>query len=747
MPLLPAISDCFCGQGFSKGFSVKEKVIFHAAMERIRLAGSVIESLAIAFLVALKMYWARGLAIYAMPGANHDEGLFLRQAESLIGGHWLGQYDQYTLIKGPFYGMWVAFSYSAHIPLIKSHHLLYAGACVLAVVALAPLIRSRLARVCVFSALWFNPVALGVTSVLRDAIYSSLTLICFACCVAIVIRAHAKKSLLGWFLALGLAFSALWLTREEGVWLLPLLLVSGFACYVRGIEAIRFFKYALAFLFVFVGAISSVKLLNYLFFNTWAVVEVAERPFVDAYQSLIRVKSSHWHPEIPVPSEARQRIYLFSPSFAELKPFLEGERDQGWRAIGPNQVFAQGFYEKALSRAARERLFIDLNIAEAAPDSWAIALGLLQKKYDEGWLSRLRFYSVFGSPQFTEELLMKHDSPLDFRGGWFLWAFRDAVEAAGYYKDPVSTRQFFERISREVDEACRSGRLVCAAPGSGLMPPLRADYVRPLLSIFSRSIWFVASLEGRFLSARSSGAFDHATATVSRENLVLPRLGIKGWIALENKDVRLSVERPDSKLADAEVVIKSGGGDGVVGENGTLAKTGSHFSVTTNCLEGCALVVRSSSDELVARWSIHYPLVKAEGDDGKAGIYSVGFLSPSNAVGFAEASSRWRDLLVIERIERVYVVIFPWLVGIGLLLVLGRLAWQRAWRADLVLFVCGLAWLSIVCRLFIFSLISATSFPAINWQYLGCLVPLLIISSLLPLLDFVRDALDRHRSS
>jgi hypothetical protein len=36
-----------------------------------------------------------------LPDATHDDGLFMALGRSLAEGHWLGDFNQFTLMKGP----------------------------------------------------------------------------------------------------------------------------------------------------------------------------------------------------------------------------------------------------------------------------------------------------------------------------------------------------------------------------------------------------------------------------------------------------------------------------------------------------------------------------------------------------------------------------------------------------------------------------------------------------------------------
>jgi hypothetical protein len=44
-------------------------------------------------------------------------------------------------------------------------------------------------------------------------------------------------------------------------------------------------------------------------------------------------------------------------------------------------------------------------------------------------------------------------------GPWFMWALRNVTAKAGYYKDPVSTNNFYRKAAREINQACAEGRI------------------------------------------------------------------------------------------------------------------------------------------------------------------------------------------------------------------------------------------------------------------------------------------------
>ena len=63
----------------------------------------------------------------------------------------------------------------------------------------------------------------------------------------------------------------------------------------------------------------------------------------------------------------------------------------------------------------------------------------------------------------------------EFGGGWFTWVFREAAAANGQHASLDKAKAFYDRIAREVRQACTQGRLQCSDWPVGLVPQIRAD--------------------------------------------------------------------------------------------------------------------------------------------------------------------------------------------------------------------------------------------------------------------------------
>ncbi len=382
--------------------------------------------------IALLSLWLRtGFPILAIPGASADDGLFVRLARSLGAGQWLGTFDDTTLVKGMFYPLFILLAFIAGVPLPIAEQVVYLAACY----GLARFLRGCLTQdgwfaLLVFGALALNPEAWSrdLARVIREGLYLGLSL----AVVWLTLEATFPPLTARWPIRRGIAIGALagavggafWLTREEGLWLAPaVLIIAGMAV----IETIRRGREAgiaktgvarrlalravpwLCALLVLAGLNGVVAALNWRHYGAFETTEVKSRNFRLGYNALARIKPEAWQRYVVFPKDVRAKAYAVSSAARELQPALDGPIGEQWRAIGCGQQ----------------------------------------------------------NVKVCPEIL----------AGWFQWALRDAVAAAGHYDTAADSSAFYKRLARQIDQACRQGALQCFPARASLAPPFRWQYV------------------------------------------------------------------------------------------------------------------------------------------------------------------------------------------------------------------------------------------------------------------------------
>ena len=356
--------------------------------------------------------------------AEIDDALFMRLGLQLATGHWLGHYTVLTLAKGPGFPLFLAAVSLSGLPYPLALGLFHAACAGFAAWVAARLTRSPWTGLAMLAALLLAPVLYNgeLLGLARDAFYMSLTLAFAAAAIATTTgccgaprRMAALTGVLG---------AWVWLTREEGVWLLPLVTVLLAAAFVvlavenapRGI--VRALAPAALALGVAAALVVSFGLINWAVYGRFVINEIKDRAFQGALTAL-QDASAPFHKEgVPVPAAARARIYAASPAFAELKePILDG----------PMQADAT---------------------------QW-------------GCRENRNFCGDFG-------------------GGWFFWSLRNTAAARGYHETPAKAAVFYRRLAREVRQACADGRLQCRHWPVPLVPPMKASELGDVGRSFAR---------------------------------------------------------------------------------------------------------------------------------------------------------------------------------------------------------------------------------------------------------------------
>lgn len=261
-----------------------------------------------------------------MTWQNYDDSLFVTLGRYLATGHWLGPYDQFTLMKGPGYPFFLAMSHWSGLPNTFTQALFCCIA--LGVLALVTLkaTKSRIWALVVFVLPLLDPKMFEIDRTLRDCIYTSQTVLLLATCVYCLLQAKTPSRRVASAVTTGALFGWVWLTREEGVWLIPPLVVVVLFAFLRD-RRLHKRQYWLSSSLVMVCTFTVANLMfatiNWVDYGSFVSVDVKTRDFQDALSALESVQVGKPISYVNVPRAARVQIYAISPHFAKLRPYLD----------------------------------------------------------------------------------------------------------------------------------------------------------------------------------------------------------------------------------------------------------------------------------------------------------------------------------------------------------------------------------------------------------------------------------------
>lgn len=275
------------------------------------------------------------VSIYTGTGAGHDDSWFVSRAENILAGEWLGTFNNMTLIKGVGYPYFLVFNNLLGTPITLTLAMLYLAACFFFICVLRNAGLHRLIALCLFVVLIFQP-ALFPTRIIRDNIYFSLFLIS----VSGLIYAALHRGVNDRFIlvgASGFCFGLFWITREEGVWVLPgFAFIVLYSLVLNGKEKRSLGLLIRALSIYILGALTPLfitGLLNLAAYGSFQNVDVKNSSFVNVLNALNKVEVGEEIPYIPVPQKKREVIYKVSPAFRELQTYFE-DTGKGWTLPG-----------------------------------------------------------------------------------------------------------------------------------------------------------------------------------------------------------------------------------------------------------------------------------------------------------------------------------------------------------------------------------------------------------------------------
>lgn len=391
--------------------------------------------------VSLRYALSSRLPAMLYPDMPHDDGWVFTKAMSIMNGHWLGSYDHFTLIKGPFSPFFMAISSYLGIAFTDANTILYICACLFFINAIRPIIKNRLSLFLMLLVLLFNPITFGFDTgqrIYRNGMGQWQILFILSSMIGIYLRRNSTWMTNKWFAIVGgLCFGAFILTREDSLWLYPFVWVSSI------VTALALYfdrnRNKTSYLTPFVPI-----LISYTVVFCFSVVN-----YVYYGKFLINDRSGGAYALVAAD------LYAIAPNADDEKLYTSEVYKDQYISIYKSTM------EKAFS--VSPTLNLAANEIRTAIDAWG------------GW----------GNNK-TGQLFTDH----------MLFALRDGVFLYGLYKNLEETEAYYEKVHAELQAAFKQGKLT--KRGFTLSPLIKpADYntIKNALNILPNSVLGIVSFE------------------------------------------------------------------------------------------------------------------------------------------------------------------------------------------------------------------------------------------------------------
>ncbi len=386
-------------------------------------------------LLCAKLVLASAQQVFLWPEeAVLDENVMYDGARSITNGGWLGEYGWKTLSKHSFFALWLAGLHALGIPFLLGGQLLWAAAAIAAAWAFAPALKRNWAVLLLFAVLLFSP------------------------------SSTANPAPLGYITRV---------YRDNIFPALCLLCVAGMAGYV--LRATGRLRRGVGWLVVAGLAFAACCLTRE---DGWWLLPFLVGGAVVALVVLLRQKAL-W----------ANKKALLARCGVLLIPFV---------------LFAAG---DAAWRGANLAVYGRFIVSDFSGGEFADAYGAMTRVTHEHWQSKadvpldvrrqlydkVPAFAPFEALLESEGYLNRYAGDAEYSSGSFYWALREAAAALGHYENPETARAFWAGLASAINALCDTGEVAAGGRRSSVNPPIRAEYIGPVLAETAHSLVFCAT--------------------------------------------------------------------------------------------------------------------------------------------------------------------------------------------------------------------------------------------------------------
>jgi hypothetical protein len=591
--------------------------------------------------------------------AAHDDGYYMKFGQLIAEGHWLGPYDEFTLMKGPGYPLFLALANWLGLSVTVAQALFHCVAVIFFSTICCRFMGSYLAAAALVALLLWEPMnyTTHLLRVLRDGVYADQVLIVLGASVWTFFGASTARERIFYAALSGAVLGWLWLTREESVWVVPGFLLLGLAALVVAVGQHRWRQIFLSISIIAAawGAIQvGYRTINLVVYKSFAGVDTSERNYKRALSALHSVRSGGTRPFVSVTKEARKYIYPVSPTFATLAPYIEGSGGKTW----------------------------------------------------EG-------HSCPPMPASCGEI----------GAGWFAFMLREASAKNGNYSSPAQASAFYGRIADEITAACARGALMCKPRLIAELPNAGPSQWTRIPETLWRALAHILQSSRGLDAFPSVGVEPAWSTTLrflhyplhSKSQNIPDHFVMRGWYRKSGTDW-FSITLKDANAGEDVQLVRSESPD-LVTYFGDPDASHQRYTANISCSQDCTLRLTSGNENAVERRISE--MLNTRGPIGLGG--GIFYIDDFNSTDPAARPSPIQSIATAIRSKArdTYDVIGgPVLItGLVAFLATAFLARRRA-MGNLCFIFALVAWVLAGSRILLMVLIDAMMMAALTYQYL-----------------------------
>lgn len=269
----------------------------------------------IIIITIIRILFTLNLPNFYLKNLLYDDDLMIRGFSFLRQGEYLGHYYKSTLVKGPIFSIILFIISLYRMKYTNIFSLLYILASLFFTLSLKNIIKDKKYLLLIYIILLFNPAAYSqdlFQRLYRNSISITEFIFFFACVIRVLF--HEDKKILNYSL-LGISLSLLFLTREDNLWVYPIILFIIIYTIFKNRNKKTILLNVIPIV-ILVGSLNIISFINYKHYGIYTYNEIQKSEFHNTYKKILQIKDSEKIEKVVIP---KSTLYLLAEKTESFK--------------------------------------------------------------------------------------------------------------------------------------------------------------------------------------------------------------------------------------------------------------------------------------------------------------------------------------------------------------------------------------------------------------------------------------------
>lgn len=267
-------------------------------------------------LTIIRFLMSYNLPTFYIKNLGLDDYLMINLANNISTGNYLGNYSNLTLVKGFIFPIFLSISKYLNISYATSLTILYIFACLFFTNSLKGIIKNKKILILLYLILLFNPLSYSMElfqRLYRNSL-SLIELLFFFSFIILNLKENNKKKIIIYSLLLGIITSIMYLTREDNIWCIVILILLFIYKFLNN-KNIKSFLINLTPIITLYLLLNIISFINYKYYGVYTYNELSNSSFKDCYVKVQEIKDSKKINQVSITKESLLNLAKVSKKF------------------------------------------------------------------------------------------------------------------------------------------------------------------------------------------------------------------------------------------------------------------------------------------------------------------------------------------------------------------------------------------------------------------------------------------------